>query len=161
MHSPDFLSLVPEFPSSIMKVKQISVFLENRSGRLAEVTRVLGDNNLNIRALSLADTSDFGVLRMIIDHPDTAYMVLKEKHYTVQETDVATIEVADQPGGLAGVLEILSQNEINVEYLYAFPERDSVDKAIMVFKFDDIDKAIDVMQNSGIKIMEAKRVYNI
>lgn len=145
----------------IMKVKQISVFLENRSGRLAEVTRVLGDNKLNIRALSLADTSDFGVLRMIIDHPDQAYLVLKEQHYTVQETDVVTLEVADQPGGLAGVLETLYQNQINVEYLYAFPERDSVDKALLVFKFDDMDKAIDVMQKAGIKIMEAERVYNI
>jgi hypothetical protein len=144
-----------------MKVKQISVFLENRSGRLAEVTRVLGDNDLNIRALSLADTSDFGILRMIIDHPDKAYMVLKEKHYTVQETEVITIEVADQPGGLAGVLEILYKNQINVEYLYAFPEHDSIGKAMLVFKFDNTDKAIDVMQKNGIRIMEAKRVYNI
>ncbi len=144
-----------------MKVKQISVFLENRSGRLAEVTRVLGDQELNIRALSLADTSDFGILRMIIDHPDDAYMVLKEKHYTVQETEVVTLEVADHPGGLAGVLEILCQNGINVEYLYAFPERDSVDKALMVFRFDDNDKAIEVMQQHGINIMEASRVYTI
>ena len=144
-----------------MKVKQISVFLENRSGRLAEVTQVLGDKGLNIRALSLADTSDFGILRMIIDHPDDAYMVLKERHYTVQETDVVTLEVADQPGGLAGVLEILYKNSINVEYLYAFPERDSTDKALMVFRFDDNDKAIEIMQQNNIKIMEASRVYNI
>lgn len=144
-----------------MKVKQISVFLENRRGRLAEVTQVLGENKLNIRALSLADTSDFGVLRMIIDYPDKAYMVLKEKHYTVRETDVVALEVADQPGGLAGVLKILNENAINVEYLYAFPERESVDKAIMVFKFDDVDKAIDVMQKHGINIMEAKKVYTI
>ncbi len=144
-----------------MKVKQISVFLENRSGRLAEVTRVLGDANLNIRALSLADTSDFGVLRMIIDYPERAYMVLKENHYTVQETEVVTLEVADQPGGLAGVLETLYQNQINVEYLYAFPERDSVEKALLVFRFDDMDKAIKLLQDTGIKIMEAQRVYNI
>ncbi len=144
-----------------MKVKQISVFLENRSGRLAEVTRVLGDHGLNIRALSLADTSDFGILRMIIDHPDEAYMVLKEQHYTVQETDVITLEVADQPGGLAGVLDLLSQNGINVEYLYAFPERDSVDHAIMVFRFDNNDRAIEMMQQHEIKIMEPGRVYNI
>ena len=144
-----------------MKVKQISVFLENRSGRLAEVTRVLGDHGLNIRALSLADTSDFGILRMIIDHPDEAYMVLKEQHYTVQETDVITLEVADQPGGLAGVLDLLSQNGINVEYLYAFPERDSVDHAIMVFRFDNNDRAIEMMQQHQIKIMEPGRVYNI
>lgn len=148
-------------PFDTMKVKQISVFLENRSGRLAEVTHVLGDKGLNIRALSLADTSDFGILRMIIDHPDDAYMELKERHYTVQETEVVTLEVADQPGGLAGVLELLYQNNINVEYLYAFPERDSVDKALMVFRFDDNDRAIALMQQNGIKIMEASRVYTI
>jgi hypothetical protein len=144
-----------------MKVKQISVFLENRSGRLAEVTRVLGEHQLNIRALSLADTSDFGILRMIIDYPDKAYMVLKENHYTVRETDVIALEVADQPGGLAGVLNVLQENNLNVEYLYAFPERESVDKAIMIFKFDDVDRAIEVMQQHGVNIMEAKRVYSI
>ena len=144
-----------------MKVKQISVFLENRSGRLSEVTRVLGNKGLNIRALSLADTSDFGILRMIIDHPADAYMALKEQHYTVQETEVIALEVADQPGGLAGVLELLSQNGINVEYLYAFPERDSVENAIMVFRFDDNDKAIALMQQNGIRILEASRVSTI
>lgn len=144
-----------------MKVKQISVFLENRRGRLAEVTRVLGENNLNIRALSLADTSEFGVLRMIIDYPDKAYMVLKENHYTVRETDVVALEVPDRPGGLAHVLNIMSEKQVNVEYLYAFPERESLDKAIMIFKFDDVDKAITVLQQQGINVMEAKRVYNI
>jgi hypothetical protein len=144
-----------------MKVKQISVFLENRQGRLAEVTRVLGENNLNIRALSLADTSDFGILRMIIDHPDKAYMVLKENHYTVRESDVVALEVADHPGGLAGVLNIFNERDINVEYLYAFPERESIDKAIMVFRFDDPDKAIEVLNQNGIRVMEAKKVYNI
>ena len=144
-----------------MKVKQISVFLENRRGRLAELTQVLGEHNLNIRALSLADTSDFGVLRMIIDYPDKAYMVLKEKHYTVRETEVVALEVADQPGGLAGVLKILNEHDINVEYLYAFPERESIDKAIMVFRFDNVDKAVDVLQKHGINIMDARKVYNI
>ncbi len=144
-----------------MKVKQISVFLENRHGRLAEVTQVLGEHNLNIRALSLADTADFGVLRMIIDHPDQAYMVLKEKHYTVRESDVVALEVADQPGGLSGVLETLNQHDVNVEYLYAFPERESVDQAIMIFKFDDADNAVEVLQKSKIKMMEPSKVYNI
>ncbi len=144
-----------------MKVKQISVFLENRRGRLAEVTQVLGENELNIRALSLADTSDFGILRMIIDHPDKAYLMLKEKQYTVRETDVVALEVADQPGGLAGVLKTLNEHDINVEYLYAFPERESTDRAVLVFKFDDMDKAIDTLQKQGVNIMEAKKVYNI
>ncbi len=125
------------------------------------MTQVLGNHKLNIRALSLADTSDFGVLRMIIDYPDKAYMVLKENHYTVQETDVVTIEVADQPGGLAGVLELLHKNEVNVEYLYAFPERDSIERALMVFRFDDNDRAIELMLANNIKIMDPERVYNI
>ena len=94
-------------------------------------------------------------------HPDQAYMVLKEKHYTVRETDVVALEVADQPGGLAGVLQTLNDHDINVEYLYAFPERESVDQAIMVFKFNNIDKAIEVLQKNNIKLMEASRVYNI
>lgn len=144
-----------------MKVKQISVFLENRQGRLAEVTRVLGEHNLNIRALSLADTSDFGILRMIIDYPDKAYMVLKDNHYTVRESDVVALEVADHPGGLAGVLKILNEHDLNVEYLYAFPERESLDKAIMIFRFDDPDAAIETLQKNGVNIMEAKKVYHI
>ncbi len=144
-----------------MKVKQISVFLENRHGRLAEVTKVLGEHNLNIRALSLADTADFGVLRMIIDHPDQAYMVLKEQHYTVRESDVVALEVADQPGGLSGVLETLNEHDVNVEYLYAFPERESMDKAIMIFKFDNADNAVEVLQKSKINMMEPAKVYNI
>jgi len=144
-----------------MKVKQISVFLENRHGRLAEVTKVLGNHNLNIRALSLADTADFGVLRMIIDHPDQAYMVLKEQHYTVRESDVVALEVADQPGGLSGVLETLNEHDVNVEYLYAFPERESVEQAIMIFKFNDVDNAVEVLQKSKINMMEPSKVYNI
>lgn len=98
---------------------------------------------------------------MIIDYPDKAYLVLKEKHYTVRETEVVALEVADQPGGLAGVLKTLNDHDVNVEYLYAFPERESTDRAIMVFRFDNVDKAIEILQQQGINIMEARKVYNI
>src|SRR5690554_1516581 len=102
-----------------MKVKQISVFLENKTGRLAAVTDTLAVNGINIRALSIADTSDFGILRLIVDQPDKAYEVLKTGEFTVSVTDVIGVEMPDQPGGLAKVLKELENAEINIEYLYA------------------------------------------
>ncbi len=103
-----------------MKVEQISVFLENKAGRLAEVTRSLGEAGINIRALSLADTTDFGILRLIVDNYDAAREMLKSKGFTVGKTEVVAIEVPDHPGGLAQVLNTLAQANINVEYMYAF-----------------------------------------
>lgn len=100
--------------------KQISVFLENKAGRLASVTRTLGDADINIRALSIADTSDFGILRVIVNDPDKAYQVLKEAGFTVSETEVVAVQVPDSPGGLATVLEQMSEDNLNIEYLYAF-----------------------------------------
>jgi len=106
-----------------MKITQISVFIENKSGRLYEICDLLGRNNLNIRALSLADTSDFGILRLIMSDPEKAYRLLKENEFTVGKTDVIAVEVPDVPGGLASVLKVLSDNNVNVEYMYAFVEK--------------------------------------
>lgn len=103
-----------------MRVEQISVFLENRAGRLAEITRVLGEAGVNIRALSLADTSDFGILRLIVSDNDKAKAALKERGFTVGKTNVVAVEVEDKPGGLNRILELLSNQSINVEYMYAF-----------------------------------------
>ena len=103
-----------------MKVEQISVFLENKAGRLAEVTRVLGEAGINIRALSLADTTDFGILRLIVDQYDKAREILKDKGFTVGKTEVVAVEVPDRPGGLGLVLQILAASGVNVEYMYAF-----------------------------------------
>lgn len=100
--------------------KQISVFLENKAGRLAHVTRVLGEAGINIRALSIADTSDFGILRIIVNDPEKAYRILKEADFTVSETEVIAVQVPDSPGGLATVLEQMSDADLNIEYLYAF-----------------------------------------
>ena len=143
-----------------MRVEQISVFLENKAGRLAEVTRVLSEAGVNIRALSLADTSDFGILRLIVNDNDKAKATLKEHGFTVGKTDVVAVEVADRPGGLALILGILSQQEINVEYMYAFVQHSGKD-AVMVFRFDDIDAAVKLLQENDVKVLEGKTVYTL
>jgi len=143
-----------------MKVEQISIFIENKSGRLAEVSGVLGDAGVNIRALSLADTSDFGILRLIVNDTDKAFKVLREQNFTVSKTEVIGVEVPDSPGGLSALLQTLDKNNVNVEYMYAFVER-SGDNAVIIFRFDDIDAAIDVLKNNNIKIIESKKLTSI
>jgi len=143
-----------------MKVKQISVFIENRSGRLREVTNVLGKNGINIRALSLADTSDYGILRLIVDKPDDALDVLKRANFTLSETDVIAVEVKDKPGGLAEVLDILGESDINVEYMYAFVEKSS-NNAVMIFRIEDIDTAIKVFNENDINILSHEQVTRL
>lgn len=143
-----------------MKVEQISIFIENKSGRLAEITRILGEAGINIRALSLADTSDFGILRLIVNKVEQAKMVLKEKGFTVNKTEVVAVEVPDQPGGLSVILQVLDREQINVEYMYAFVERCG-GNAVIIFRFDEIDKAIDALTANGIKILEGERLYGM
>ena len=143
-----------------MKVEQISVFLENKSGRLAEVMRVLGSAGINIRALSIADTSDFGILRIIVNDKDAALKALKEKDFTVSKTEVVAVEVPDKPGGLAHILDLLDKQGVNVEYMYAFIERSS-DNAVIIFRFDENDKAIKALSGSGIAILDGSKVYNL
>ncbi|MFZ5634478.1 MAG: ACT domain-containing protein [Bacillota bacterium] len=143
-----------------MKIKQISIFLENKSGRLARVTRVLGDNGINIRALSIADTTDFGILRLIVNDPDTAYRVLKKAGFSVNVTDVIAVEITDVPGGLAGPLEYLRDAGINIEYLYAFLTKSS-SAALVVFRVEQIDEAIRVLQGKGIRILDGSEVYGL
>jgi hypothetical protein len=141
-----------------MRVEQISVFLENKAGRLAEVTRVLSEAGVNIRALSLADTSDFGILRLIVNDNDKAKATLKDHGFTVGKTDVVAVEVEDRPGGLALILGILSKQNINVEYMYAFVQHSGKD-AVMIFRFDDIDAAVKLLQENNVKVLEGKTVY--
>ena len=143
-----------------MKVEQISIFIENKSGRLAEITRILGDAGINIRALSLADTSDFGILRLIVNDVETAKAVLKEKGFTVSKTEVVGVEVPDRPGGLSSLLQTLDANQINVEYMYAFVERCG-GNAVIIFRFDETDKAIDTLKDSGFTILEGERLYSL
>ena len=143
-----------------MRVEQISVFLENRAGRLAEITRVLGEAGVNIRALSLADTSDFGILRLIVSDNDKAKEALKKYGFTVGKTSVVAVEVEDKPGGLNRILEILSKENINVEYMYAFVQH-SGENALMIFRFDDIDGAVKLLLDNDIKVLEGKTVYTL
>jgi hypothetical protein len=143
-----------------MKVEQISIFLENKPGALEEVTRVLKDADINIRALSLADTSDFGILRLIVNDIDTAEKVLHDNGLTVRRTPVVAVEVPDRPGGLHSILQLLSRKGINVEYTYAFVER-SGENALIIFRFDRIDEAIDVLLENGVTVLPGERVYQI
>ena len=141
-----------------MRVKQLSIFLENQSGRLAEVLGALGQENINIRALSLADTSGFGILRLIVNDIAKAQDVLKGKGFTVRETDVIAVEVPDRPGGLAGILESLAAGGINIEYMYAFVEK-SGQNAVVICRVEDIDKAVESLKADGVKILTAQEVY--
>jgi len=143
-----------------MKVEQISIFLENKPGGLEHVTRVLKDADINIRALSLADTSDFGILRLIVNDTDTAEKALQSNGFTVRRTPVVAVEVPDRPGGLHGILEILLKKGINVEYTYAFVER-SGENALIIFRLDRADEAIDVLLENGITVLPGERVYQI
>ena len=143
-----------------MKVKQVSVFLENKSGRLARVTQVLGNNSINIRALSIADTTDFGILRLIVNDPDKAFSTLKEDGFTVSVTDVLAVEVTDEPGGLSNTLEVLKQAGINIEYLYAFLQKAS-NAALVVFRVEQLDEAITALQAKNIRILAGDEVYTL
>jgi hypothetical protein len=143
-----------------MKVEQISIFIENKSGRLAEVSRILGEAGVNIRALSLADTSDFGILRLIVDDGEKAKAVLKERGFTVSKTEVVAVEVPDRPGGLATILQALDEGQINVEYMYAFAERCG-GNAVIIFRFDETDKAIATLKGKNINILEGERLYSM
>lgn len=140
--------------------KQLSVFLENKAGRLSNVTRVLGEAGINIRALSIADTSDFGILRLIVNDPVKAYKILKEAGFTVSETEVIAVRVQDSPGGLAAVLEQMSEANLNIEYLYAFLGT-SEDDALVIFKVEDIKKARVAFTEKGIKFLEEKELYQL
>lgn len=143
-----------------MKVKQISIFLENKSGRLAKVTKVLGENNINIRALSIADTTDFGVLRLIVNDPDKAWKILKEQDFTVSATETIAVQIPDQPGGLAGIMQILDESKINIEYMYAFVGKSGTN-AVVVFRVEQIDRAIEILQQAGISLLSGKDVYTV
>lgn len=141
-----------------MKVEQISVFLENKAGRLAEVTRTLAEAKINIRALSLADTSDFGILRLIVNDHERAKAVLKENGFTVGRTTVVAVEVEDAPGGLNHILSTLSNNGVNVEYMYAFVQQGN-SNATLIFRFDRTDQALEILQQHNIPVVPGDKLY--
>lgn len=143
-----------------MKIKQISVFLENRKGRLYEVCSLLGQAGINIRALTIAETESFGVLRMVVNKPDEAVHLFRTHNITANLTDVVAVEVPDRPGGLAEVLQVLSTQNVNVEYMYGFVEKFS-EKALLVFRFDDPVEAIRTLTSAGISVVAEKELPNL
>ncbi|NLC67693.1 MAG: ACT domain-containing protein [Clostridiaceae bacterium] len=141
-------------------VKQISIFLENKSGRLAAVTRVLGSNGIDISALSIADTTDFGILRIIVNDPGKAIKVLTDNGFTVRSTDVIAISVPDRPGGLADVLEILARQSIGIEYTYAFVGKIE-GEALVILRPDDPERAYEVLKENNVKVLSAEDVHSL
>lgn len=142
-----------------MIIKQLSVFLENRAGRLTELTGILADNGINISAFCIADTADFGILRVITGKPELAEQVLKEQGFAVKITDVIGLIVPHKPGGLHKALQILTDNGISIEYMYAFASAD--DRATVVIRTDAMPKTIDVLQMHKLELVTAGDVYQM
>ena len=141
-------------------LEQISVFLENKAGRLAEVTRILAEANINIRALSLADTSDFGILRLVVNDNNKAKEELRKAGFTVAKTDVVAVEIADKPGGIYNVLRILQKANVNVEYMYAFVHQSSAN-AVLIFRFDNISEALRLLRENNVQVIDGERLYQM
>ncbi|MBO4318529.1 MAG: amino acid-binding protein [Mailhella sp.] len=139
-----------------MLLEQLSIFLENRAGRMIEVTRVLAESHINILAMSLADTADFGILRLVVDDSEKAKRVLGEKGFTVGRTSVVAVRVNNEPGGLNRVLEIIQKASINVEYLYAYTQQGTGGQAVIVFRFDRNEQALEALMRGNIPVLSMK-----
>ena len=143
-----------------MKLKQVSIFLENKKGRLWNALSILRESGMNIRALSIADTSEFGILRIIVPDPKKAKEALEAGNFVVKITDVIAVEVPDTPGGLEGILEILNKSNTNVEYIYAFVEKKG-EKAVVVLRTEDIDEGITALKEGGAVVLPPEEVYEL
>jgi hypothetical protein len=139
-------------------VQQLTVFLENSPGRLAGLARVLGDAEVNMRALMVADTAEFGVVRIICDRPEAARAALEAAGFGVSMTDVLAVEVPDRPGGLADILEALGSVGINVEYAYCYVEPGGA-AAVDVFRVEETDRAMSALEAAGIRVLGPGEVY--
>jgi len=140
-----------------MKITQLSIFVENKPGRLTAPCRALADAGVNIRALSLADTQRYGILRMIVSDPQAAQKVLEQAGFMVKATEVVAVEVPDRPGGLAQILAALQDTSINIEYMYAFPFGRG-ENAVLIFRFDNPDAAIKQLQAAGVSMIMRKEL---
>ena len=136
-----------------MEVAQISIFLENRSGGLADVVDVLARNGIEAKALALADMADFGILRLIVEDPERTRKVLKEAGFTVDKTRVIAVEVPDRPGGLAGALHALRQRGINIEYMYSAARKNG-ERAIVILRVDEMAKAVAALGEAGVSVLD-------
>lgn len=143
-----------------MYIKQLSVFVENKSGRLAEITSIIARSGVDIRALSIADTTDFGILRLVVDKPDVAEKALKAAGLTVSLTNVIAVGLPDRPGGFAETIKVLSDRGISVEYMYAFISRDS-DRAYLIMRVPNNEEAVAVLSANGCEILDENSVYKL
>ena len=143
-----------------MKIKQLSIFLQNRMGSLSKPLEVLSENDVNIRAMCMADTSEFGILRLVVDNPEKGKKALEEKNFLVKITEIIGVEMYDGPGGLTSVLKVIKDNEIDLEYLYAFTHKIE-NKAILLLHADDIDNLISVLTENNITVVPSKEVYDL
>ncbi|MDR3276438.1 MAG: ACT domain-containing protein [Treponema sp.] len=137
-----------------MRIKQISVFLENNAGRLAEVTGVLAQAGVNLRAISIADTADFGILRLIADKEEAALEALAKAGFTTRISDVVAVEIEDKPGSLARVMELFQKSKVNIEYLYASLEG-RAGKAVVIFKLQDQELGLSLIKEQGLAVVES------
>ncbi|MDR1892804.1 MAG: ACT domain-containing protein [Oscillospiraceae bacterium] len=143
-----------------MLIKQLSIFVENKSGHLADITGILAKNNVDIRALSIADTTDYGILRLIVSKPDVAVAALKKEAVTVSVTHVIAIEVKDAPGGMHKAVQVLSESGISIEYMYAFLNpREGM--AFVILRVEDNEKAAKALETGGIRLMTEEELYNL
>lgn len=143
-----------------MLIKQISIFIENKPGKLSEVADILAMENINIHSLSLADTADFGILRLIVNDPESAMELLKCAGVTVAITQVLAVEVPDEAGGMAGVMKIMDNQHISLEYMYGFVER-TRDRAVLIMRFEQPAEAIDILTKNGWNILKAEEVISL
>ena len=143
-----------------MKIKQLSIFIENQPGRLYKALEILAQEDVNIRALSLADTSEFAILRLVVNSPEKGMEILEKNNFIVKLTDIIGVELDDTPGGLTKVLKILNDENIDLEYLYAFTH-DQTSKAILLLHANDLDEMINVLDSNNAKIVPADVVYNL
>ena len=143
-----------------MQIQQLSVFIENKPGRMAEVTEVLAEAQVDIRAISVADTRDFGILRVIVDKPQEAVEALKAHGMTVTLTKVIAVGIDDKPGEFAKAMRVLADGEIGVEYMYAFISRDK-GKAYVILRVLESDKAVECLKASGISLLNAEEIYGM
>jgi hypothetical protein len=143
-----------------MQVRQISVFMENRAGRLQEITGILAKAGINLRALSLADTSDFGILRLIVDSPDRAAEILRQAGYTIRENVVIAAVIEDKPGGLHEILKALAKENISVEYMYGFLGKHK-HEAVMIIRVEAAEKAIETLLEAGVALLKGEQIYSM
>ncbi len=143
-----------------MVVKQISVFIENTPGRLSDFTRLLGDNQIDLVSLSIADTAQYGILRCIVADYEKALRLISEAGYTARLTDVLAVSVSDTPGGLAKVLSVLNESQIGIEYLYSFV-RDAGKNALIIFRVEELERAAEVLKKNGAQLLTQEEVRHL